>query len=118
LVGGIVKVIGNKNSRNQIFNLTYGDSRSLKDMADIIEDHFPDVNVRYIPKDKLTPDRGTLSVEKAIKLIGYDPQWPLEKGYVKYINCYKQMQRESSKSQIETLATKNTTKSVPSPLSL
>jgi len=98
LVGGIVKVIENKNSLNQIFNLTYGDSRSLKDMANIIEDNFPDVNVKYIPKDKLTPDRGTLSVEKAKKMIGYEPKWPLEKGFVKYIDWYKQLAKESGEN--------------------
>ena len=98
LVEGMVRVIENKNSLNQIFNLTYGDSRSLRDMADIIEDNFPNVNVRYIPKDKLTPDRGTLSVEKAKKMIGYEPKWPLEKGFVKYINWYKQLAKESGEN--------------------
>ena len=98
LVGGIVRVIENKNSLNQIFNLTYGESRSLKDMAEIIEDNFTNVNVRYIPKDKLTPDRGTLSVEKAKKMIGYEPKWPLEKGFVKYIYWYKQLAKESGEN--------------------
>ena len=89
LVGGVKKVIENKKSRGQIFNLTYGDSRSLADMAEIIKTEFLDVQIRYIPKDKLTPDRGTLSVEKAKKMIGYEPKWPLEKGFVEYISWYK-----------------------------
>jgi len=67
-------------------------------MANIIEDNFPDVNVKYIPKDKLTPDRGTLSVEKAKKMIGYEPKWPLEKGFVKYIDWYKQLAKESGEN--------------------
>lgn len=90
-VNGMLRVIENENSRNQIFNLTYGESRSLGNMADIIAEHFPDVRVRYVPKDKLTPDRGTLSVDKARELIGYRPEWPLERGFVKYINWYKTM---------------------------
>jgi len=98
LVEGVVKVIENKNSINQIFNLTYGDSRSLKDIANIIKNNFHDVNIKYIPKDKLTPDRGTLSVEKAKKMIGYEPKWPLEKGFVKYINWYKQLAKESGEN--------------------
>ena len=95
LVDGIIKTIDNKNSRNEIFNLTYGDSRSLGDMANIIKGHFLDVNVNYIPKDKLTPDRGTLSVEKAKQLIGYDPKWPIENGLEKYINWYKEFSEQS-----------------------
>ena len=35
------------------------------------------------------PKRGTLSIEKAKKLLNYDPQWPLEKGYPDYIKWYK-----------------------------
>jgi len=95
LMNGVVKVIKNENSRNQIFNLTYGDSRSLADMAALIQDHFPDASVRYVPKDKLTPDRGTLSVEKARELIGYDPQWQLEKGFPQYIEWYRELSNRS-----------------------
>ena len=35
------------------------------------------------------PVRGTLSVDKAKKLINYNPKWSLEKGYPEYINWYK-----------------------------
>jgi nucleoside-diphosphate-sugar epimerase len=89
LVQGIVKVIENPNARNQVFNLTYGNSCSLNDMAAIIKRQFPEVSITYLPKDRLMPDRGTLSVDKARRLLGYEPQWPLEKGFVKYIEWYK-----------------------------
>jgi len=91
LVHGIEKVIENENSRNQTFNLTYGDARSIAQMAEIIDAHFPDVKIRYEDRDVLMPERGTLSVEKARKMIGYDPQWPLEKGFVEYIEWYKHL---------------------------
>ena len=95
MLHGMVKVIEKENSRNQIFNLTYGDSRSLADMAKIIKQHFPIVQIKYVSKDKLTPDRGTLSVEKAKKLIGYQPDWPLERGFVRYIDWYKKLLEKS-----------------------
>ena len=87
---GIVKILENESSKNQVFNITYGESRSIKDMIEIIEEHFPGIEVQYLPKDKLMPARGTLCVDKAKKLIGYAPQYPLEKGIVKYINWYKE----------------------------
>ena len=90
LSNGIVKILENDSSKNQVFNITYGESRSIKDMIDIIEEHFPGIEVQYLPKDKLMPARGTLCVDKAKKLIGYAPQYPLEKGIVKYINWYKE----------------------------
>lgn len=89
LVSGVIKVIGNENSLNQAFNLTYGESRSIEDLADILFQHFPKLKINYLPKDKLTPDRGTLSVDKARKLIQYNPQNPIKVGYPKYINWYK-----------------------------
>ena len=97
LVSGIVKVFENKNSHNQIFNLTYGSARSLADLAEILKDNFPDVSIRNVPRDKLMPSRGTLSVEKARQLINYDPKWSLEKGFAKYISWYKKLEKESSK---------------------
>jgi len=87
-VSGIVNVITNKASKNQTFNLTYGEARTIGQMADIIKHYFKDIRINYISKDKLTPDRGTLDVQKAKNLIGYSPQYPLEKGYPKYIEWY------------------------------
>jgi len=98
LVDGIIKAIINENSRNQIFNLTYGSSRSLSDISEILKQNFPNVNINYLPKDKLTPDRGTLSVKKAEKLIGYKPKWPIEKGFQKYIDWYKNLASNYGKS--------------------
>ncbi len=95
LINGIIKVVENRESHNQIFNLTYGESRSLADMAEIVQGNFPDVTINYTPKDKLTPTRGTLSVDKARRIIGYEPQWPLEKGFVKYINWYKEFANQA-----------------------
>jgi len=89
LCHGIECVINNKNSRNQTFNLTYGESRSLQQMAEIISQHFDDVEIIYKPKDHLTPDRGTLLVDKAKAMIDYNPSFPLEKAYPKYIEWYK-----------------------------
>ena len=88
LISGILNVITNEKSRNEIFNLTYGEARSIGQMAEIIKEYFPKIDLKYIPKDKLTPDRGTLSVKKAHELIGYNPSSPLELGYRKYIEWY------------------------------
>ncbi len=91
LVDGVIKVIERPESRNEIFNLTYGDARSIGQMAEILREHFPSVRITYKEKDRLMPDRGTLSVEKARRLIGYEPQWPLEEGFPKYIAWYKEL---------------------------
>jgi nucleoside-diphosphate-sugar epimerase len=88
LVSGLTNVITNENSKNQIFNLTYGSARSIADMIDILKGYFPKISIKSIEKDSLMPDRGTLSVDKAKSLIGYNPSWSLDKGYPKYIEWY------------------------------
>ena len=91
LVDGIVRIIENERSRNETFNLTYGSSRSIRDMVDILKEHFPDLSVTYEPSDALMPERGTLSVEKARQLLGYAPRYPLEEGLVSYIQWYRKL---------------------------
>ena len=80
LVKGIELVIGKDESLNQIFNLTYGDSRSLADMAEIMRANFKNLEVNYTPKDNLTPDRGTLSIEKARTPLDFSPEFSIGKG--------------------------------------
>lgn len=91
LVYGICLVIQNPASRNQIFNLTYGSSHSIRELVEIIRQHFPEVKTEYVERDKLMPVRGTLSIDKAKKVLGYLPQNPIEVGFPKYIEWYKQM---------------------------
>ncbi len=93
LIQGVIKIIEHDNAINQTFNITYGECRQIRDMAKLIKAYFPNINVKYVPKDALTPDRGTLSVEKAQRLIGYKPQYPLEKGYKQYIEWYQKSKR-------------------------
>ena len=89
LCQGIAKVVENENSKNQIFNMTYGEARSVREMAKMVQEAFPGLKVNYGEKDKLMPERGTLCVDKAKRLIGYAPQYPLQLGYKKYIDWYK-----------------------------
>lgn len=89
LVQGIVLCITQPAARNEIFNLTYGSARSIKAMLEIVVSEFPDVEVRFQARDRLMPERGTLSVEKARQKLGYEPSWPLEKGFVNYVSWYK-----------------------------
>jgi nucleoside-diphosphate-sugar epimerase len=91
MVDGMVAVMTNENAKNQIFNMTYGEARTLKQMAEIVLEHFPEVNINYVPKDKLMPDRGTLCMDKAKQVLGFSPSWPLERGFPEYIRWYKQM---------------------------
>ena len=97
LVQGIILSITNKNSINQIFNITFGAARSINQLAEIVMENFPRVKLHHKERDGLMPERGTLSIEKAKKLLGYNPQFPVEKGFIQYIDWYKNFARSNSK---------------------
>jgi len=89
LIQGIYQSIINSKANNQVFNLTYGNARRIKDLIKIIKKNFKNVKVVFKKRDKLTPYRGTLSTKKAKRVLNYNPKWPIEKGYQKYIDWYK-----------------------------
>jgi nucleoside-diphosphate-sugar epimerase len=89
LIEGVRLVITNPAARNQIFNLTYGGARSIKELSDIVVREFPGTSVERVKRDALMPVRGTLSVDKARKRLGFEPQWPIERGMAEYIEWYR-----------------------------
>ncbi len=89
LVQGTILVIQNPASRNEVFNMTYGESRALKDLVDIVLKEFPQATVESVERDRLMPFRGTLNVDKARAMLGYQPQNPIEIGFPKYIQWYR-----------------------------
>ena len=89
LVQGIILSIIKKDSINQIFNITFGKARTINELAEIVMENFPGVKIHHKERDGLMPERGTLSISKAQKLLSYNPQNPVEIGFVQYINWYK-----------------------------
>jgi nucleoside-diphosphate-sugar epimerase len=96
LVDGICGAISSPAAENGIFNLTYGSSRSIKELVAVIKQHFPDVQSESVQRDALMPFRGTLSVEKARRTFGYSPKNPIEVGFPKYIEWYRQFTGSSA----------------------
>src|ERR1700761_3144736 len=104
LVNGICQCLACPESKNQILNLTFGQGRSINDMADILVKEFPGTLRSYVPRDALMPDRGTLNIEKARRLIGYAPQYSLEIGYRRYIRWYRGLLNQCEAEPYELLA--------------
>ncbi len=100
LVQGVCLVIAKPEARGQVFNLTYGRSRSIRELVDILQTHFPEVEIESVERDKLMPHRGTLSVAKATRLLGYAPSNPLDVGLEKYIKWYRELS-EAGEAQKE-----------------
>ena len=75
-IQGIALCINSKNAKNQIFNLTYGEGRSINQLIEILKKEFPSIEIETKDREKFTPERGTLSVEKAKKLNGIPKSIP------------------------------------------
>ena len=90
LVDGVEKCCSNHKAINQTFNLTYGKSRSIKELISILEKNFKNVDIEKKPREAFMPERGTLSIKKAEELLDYKPLNPIETGYQKYITWYKE----------------------------
>lgn len=90
LIAGIGLCCEKESAKNQTFNLTYGYSRKINELTEILKQEFTEIKIFYKEKEKFMPERGTLDVSKAKKLLGYNPLNSIETGYVKYISWYKQ----------------------------
>ena len=91
LINGIICSLKSKNSLQETFNITYGNSRTVNTLLKILKENFTKLDVSYKKRDKLMPLRGTLDISKAKKLIKFKSEWSLEKGYPRYINWYKNL---------------------------
>jgi nucleoside-diphosphate-sugar epimerase len=90
LVTGISDAIASPSAQNETFNLTNGGARSIKELVGVIREHFPGIKIEHVQRDNLMPFRGTLSVEKARRVFGYSPKNPIEVGFPKYIQWYRE----------------------------
>jgi nucleoside-diphosphate-sugar epimerase len=93
LIQGLVCALLNPAAYNQVFNLTYGGAHSINSLARIVQEYFPGITIEYQPRDSLMPERGTLDVGKARRLIGYQPDYPVDKGYRRYVEWYLEYSR-------------------------
>lgn len=91
LIEGLKLVVTHPEARNQLFNLTYGSSRSIQDLVNVLRQHFPDAQEERVDRDRLMPVRGTLSVAKARRMLGYAPRFPIEEGFARYVEWYRSL---------------------------
>ncbi len=94
LIHGISLCCEAEEAKNEIFNITYGNSRKINDLLVLLKEEFKNIKIQYKERDKLMPIRGTLSIEKAKKFLNFKPKYSIDIGYIKYINWYKNFWNE------------------------
>lgn len=90
LTDGIVRALAFHGGpgTSQTFNITYGNARTIADLAAIVKDAVPGAILEDRPRAADKPIRGTLSTERAEKLLGFKAKYPLEVGYKAYCEWY------------------------------
>lgn len=86
---GFVRCVEKPEAANQTFNITRGNARSVRDFALQVKKHFPEAVLEEREPDATRPERGTLVIEKARKLLGYDPKVNIEQGVDEYVRLLK-----------------------------
>lgn len=87
---GFALAVCSPRAANQVFNISRGEGRSMKELAKILQKLVPGVKtVTQRQQGETRPERGALDISKARELLGYSPKYSLEKGLEEYINYVK-----------------------------
>lgn len=85
----------NENALNQIYNVAFGERTSLNKLVEILKDKLSkfDANIRNIPIKHKAEREGDIphslaSIEKAKKLLGYQPKYSIDLGLDKAVDWY------------------------------
>ena len=81
-----------------VFNLTYGDARPIKILAEVVKELVPEVSLTIHPKDDTRPIRGTLCIDRAREILGFEPRWDLAEGYRRYCQWYIERWRKATQA--------------------
>lgn len=85
----------NKDAINTVFNTAYGDRNTLNNLVDylkeflsVYDERIADVAIEYGPNRAGDIPHSLASIDKAKTLLGYDPQFSLQKGLQEAVNWY------------------------------
>tara|TARA_B100000900_G_scaffold389303_1_gene382085 strand:+ start:2290 stop:3273 length:984 start_codon:yes stop_codon:yes gene_type:complete len=89
LANGTILAARSKKGINEIFNITCGKGQTLLKYVKYLKKKFPYLKYVVKERDKSKPSRGTLSINKAKKLLGYRPKYSLKDGIDEYFKFLK-----------------------------
>jgi nucleoside-diphosphate-sugar epimerase len=104
LVDGTCRVVADPAAHDQVFNLTYGQARSVQALAGALKRHFPEALVEHAGRDALMPLRGTLCIDRARALLGYAPRFALEAGLARYVAWYREFLKTEQPAEARVAA--------------
>ena len=88
LCNGLIATFDNNDAFGQTFNLTRGKSIPIENVARHIVNVIGKGKVEIGLSDLDYPSRGTLNINKAKTILGYDPKWEISAGVSKTIESW------------------------------
>jgi nucleoside-diphosphate-sugar epimerase len=88
LVEGITRALALPSGRSRTFNITYGNARTIAELAAIIKDVVPNAILEERPPAPEKPKRGTLEIGRAREYLGFTPSRGLDTAYRDYCRSY------------------------------
>jgi UDP-glucose 4-epimerase len=86
---GFVLAATKEAGAGEVFNITHGKAHTLLEYVLELRKYFPDLEYEVIERDTFRPKRGTLSIDKARRLLGYEPAFSLADGVRKQVEFAK-----------------------------
>ncbi len=77
---GFVLAATQPGGAGETFNITFGKAHTLLEFAEELQKYFPGLRYKIVPRDPFRPRRGTLSIAKAKKILGYEPAFTIAGG--------------------------------------
>jgi len=86
---GFILAATNPEGIGETFNITYGKAHTLLQYVEELKKFFPNLQYKVVERDAFRPKRGTLSINKAKKLLGYKPVFSLAEGVRQHVEFAK-----------------------------
>lgn len=87
---GLTETALNPAAANQVFNITRGEGRAIKELAEVLGELVPGTVTEEKPATEKRPERGALGIDKARELLGYAPSYSLEDGMREYVEFVRE----------------------------
>jgi nucleoside-diphosphate-sugar epimerase len=82
---GFILAATRKEAIGEVFNITAGQGVKLVELAELLKAYFPLLEYEVVARDAARPKRGPLSIEKAGKLLGFEPKFDIRAGLKEYV---------------------------------
>jgi len=86
---GFVLAGTRKEAVGETFNITTGAAHTLLEFVQVLKEIFPNLDYKVVERDLAKPKRGTLSIEKARNVLGFQPDYDLLSGVRAYVEFVK-----------------------------